>query len=45
MQSKNPEWEIWHYGKANLDHIRKSINEFPWEIKFENNTTIQTHTL
>ena len=31
------EREIWHYGKANVDHIRKAINEFPWEIKFENN--------
>ena len=31
------EREIWHYGKANVDHIRKAINEFPWETKFENN--------
>ena len=28
--------EIWHYGKANVDHIRKTINEFPWEREFEN---------
>ena len=28
------EREIWHYGKANFDHIRKAINEFPWETKY-----------
>ena len=32
------EWEIWHYGKANVYHIRKAINEFPLERKFENNS-------
>ena len=32
------EREIWHYGKANIDHIRKAINEFPWERSFENNS-------
>ena len=32
------EREIWHYGKANVDHIRKAINEFPWERSFENNS-------
>ena len=32
------EREIWHYGKANDDHIRKAINEFPWERRFENNS-------
>ena len=32
------EQEIWHYGKANIDHIRKAINEFPWERSFENNS-------
>ena len=32
------EREIWHYGKANVDHIRKTINEFPWEGSFENNS-------
>ena len=30
--------EIWHYVKANVDHTRKAINEFPWERKFENNS-------
>ena len=29
--------EIWHYGKANIDHIRKAINKSPWERKFKNN--------
>ena len=29
------EREIWHYGKANADHIRKAINEFPWGRSFE----------
>ena len=23
--------ETWHDGKANVDHIRKATNEFPWE--------------
>ena len=32
------EQEIWHYGKANADHIRKAINEFPQERSFENNS-------
>ena len=32
------EQEIWNYGKANVDHIRKAINKFPWERKFENNS-------
>ena len=32
------EREIWQYGKANVDHIRKAINEFPWEKSFENNS-------
>ena len=31
------EREMWH-GKANIDHIRKSINEFQWERSFENNS-------
>ena len=41
IQSKNLppfEREIWHYEKANVDHIRKAITEFPWERKFENNS-------
>ena len=33
--------EIWHYRKANVDHIRKVINEFPWERSFENNSVNQ----
>ena len=32
------EQEIWNYGKPNVDHIRKAINKFPWERKFENNS-------
>ena len=32
------EQEIWHYGKANVDHIRKAINESPWERKFKYNS-------
>ena len=32
------EQETWHYGKANVDHIRKAINEFPWERRSENNS-------
>ena len=32
------EREIWHYGKANVDHIRKAINEFPWGRSLENNS-------
>ena len=30
--------EIRHYGKANVDHIRNKITEFPWERSFENNS-------
>ena len=30
------EREIWHYEKANVDHIRRSINEFSWERCFAN---------
>ena len=30
------EREIWHYPKANVDHIRRSIDEFSWEICFPN---------
>ena len=32
------EREIWHNGKTNIDHIRNTINEFPWERSFENNS-------
>ena len=32
------EREMWHYGKTNVDHIRKATNEFPWERKFENSS-------
>ena len=28
--------EIWHYEKANVDHIRRSIDEFSWERCFAN---------
>ena len=30
------EQEIWHYDKANVDHIRRSIDEFSWERGFAN---------
>ena len=30
------EREIWHYHKANVDHIRRSIDEFSLEICFPN---------
>ena len=30
------EQEIWHYEKANIDHIRRSIDEFSWERCFAN---------
>ena len=35
-----PPWEqeIWHYENANVDHIRRAINEFSWERSFENNS-------
>ena len=23
--------EIWHYDQANVDHIRKAVDLFPWE--------------
>ena len=32
------EREIWNYGRANVDHIRKAINEFAWEKSFANNS-------
>ena len=28
--------------KTNVDHIRKAINEFPWERSFENNSVNET---
>ena len=28
------EGEIWHYEKANADLIRRSIDQFPWDIRF-----------
>ena len=30
------EREIRHYEKANIDHIRRAINQFSWERGFEN---------
>ena len=32
------EREIWHYGKANVDHIRKTINEFACYRSLANNS-------
>ena len=28
--------EVWHFKKANFDHIRKEINGFQWEKSFQN---------
>ena len=30
------EREVWHFKKANTDHIKRAINEFPWERSFAN---------
>ena len=30
------EREVWHFKKANNDHIRKAINGFQWEKSFQN---------
>ena len=30
------ECEVWHFKKANTDHIRKAINGFQWEKSFQN---------
>ena len=30
------ESEVWHFKKANVDHIRKAINGFQWEKSFQN---------
>ena len=30
------EREVWHFEKANIDHIRKAINGFQWEKSFQN---------
>ena len=29
------EREVWHFKKANVDHIRKAINGFQWEKSFQ----------
>ena len=39
IQSKNSlpyEREIWHYDQANVDHIRKGVDLFPWEQALRN---------
>ena len=28
--------EVWHFKKANTDHIKRVINGFPWERSFAN---------
>ena len=28
--------EVWYFHKANVDHIRKAINDFQWEKLFQN---------
>ena len=30
------EREIWHYPKANIENIRKTIDQFPWAMRFTN---------
>ena len=30
------EREVWHFRKANIDHVRKAINGFQWEKSFQN---------
>ena len=30
------EREVWHFKKANIDHVRKAINGFQWEKSFQN---------
>ena len=30
------EREVWHFKKANTDHIKRAINGFPWETSFAN---------
>ena len=30
------EREIWHYQKANIENIRKAIDQFPWAMRFTN---------
>ena len=30
------EREIWHYQKANIDQIRKAMEQFPWDRSFKN---------
>ena len=30
------EREVWHFKKANIDHVRKVINGFQWEKSFQN---------
>ena len=30
------EREVWHFKKANVDHIKKAINGFQWEKSFQN---------
>ena len=30
------ETDLWHFQKANVDHIRKAINGFQWEKSFQN---------
>ena len=30
------EREVWHFKKANVDHIRRAINGFQWEKSFQN---------
>ena len=35
------EREVWHFKKANTDHIKRAINGFPWEVSYLFNKTIK----
>ena len=40
------EREVWYFHKANVDHIRKAINDFQWEKLFQNmNVNDMVHLL
>ena len=30
------EREVWHFKKADVDHIKKAINDFRWKKSFQN---------
>ena len=38
------EHENWHYEKINADLIRRSIDQFPWDIRFAHIMLIKKYT-